>query len=402
MKKILTILLIFVLIGSAFAALPEPTQLSYNPSPAVPGSTITLLVQVTNQTSSLQQGVIVRIDENYPFTIKEEKEKNIGDIDAFGQSIVQFTAYVDPSAENKTYPLSITIYTQNNASGKKTSFPIVISGKKPIVKVINISETKLVPGEEKEIIFTLQNVGTSSAYDVLIELQEDRTVTATGIVVEREILPLGAGTAHIVSIMPGEQQTAKMEISVNKEATLQNYILPVVVTYRDSAGTIETQTSYIGFKVSSLVDIDATLKETSAPLIAGNTTDLTIELFNKGNGKADFIIAQVESDCGTTSEIKQFIGTLEPNDVDSFKETLKVNSDTKTGPCKIKINLNYEDTDATTKSKTIELTGQAYSQEDGAALNGSGTSPLMLIIVLAIIVVAGYLIWKRMKVKKNK
>jgi len=39
--------------------------------------------------------------------------------------------------------------------------PIVISGKEPLLKVVAVSDVKLLPGEEKEITLTIQNVGTA-------------------------------------------------------------------------------------------------------------------------------------------------------------------------------------------------------------------------------------------------
>jgi len=163
--KIIMFATLLALIGSAFAAFPEITQASYTPSPAVPGTTITFLVQVENTDSIAQKGVIVSLEDTYPFTVKStESNPNpriIGNMDAYGKSLVQFTLYVDPTAENKTYTIPVTIKIQGDDSEKKTNQNIIVGGKDPIVKVIFVTEEKLLPGEEKEIKFTLQNVGTS-------------------------------------------------------------------------------------------------------------------------------------------------------------------------------------------------------------------------------------------------
>ncbi|MCX6801465.1 MAG: hypothetical protein NTZ73_04730 [Candidatus Diapherotrites archaeon] len=398
--KILLVILVLIT-GFAFAANPTPTQFNYNPSPAVPGSTITILIQVENADNYAKEDVMVKIDEKYPFTVKGQNEQNLGTLEKNGKKLVEYTIYVDPTAQNQTYPIDVMTKSKSEPNWVTTPKSIVIAGKKPIVKVMNISETKLVPGQEKEIIFTLQNVGTSAAYDILVELEEDRTVTATGVIVEREILPLGAATAHMSSLLPGDQESVTMKVSVNKEASLKNYTLPVTVSYRDSAGTIETETSYIGFKVSGLVEIDATIKDGGTQLIAGKSNEITIEMFNKGNGKADFIIAQIEADCGEAAKTKQFIGTLEPNDVDSFKTTINLGQSAKSGPCKIKVVLNYQDADASPKNKEIELSAPAYSIEDAAALAGGGINPLFVLVMLAIIGFVGYQVWKKMKNKSK-
>ena len=319
MKKttLLTILLtIILLMGVAFAAVPDITQINYNPSPAIPGTTTTLLIQLENNENIIQKEVTLEIKNEYPFTIKEENTKNIGDIQKYGKALAQFIVYIDPSAENKTYEIPITTSTKDQPNGITRNYPIIISGKEPTLKIINISTEKLIPGEEKEITFTLQNVGTSPAYDIITELQEDRTITASGAIIEREITPLGAATTHIEKIMPSETKTTTLKISVNRNATLKNYTLPVKISYRNPSGTRITDTSYIGFKISGEVKLDAAIKETKT---IGNQTEITIELFNSGEGKAEYTMIEISGN-GTIDKEKQFIGSIEPNDIDSIKQ----------------------------------------------------------------------------------
>lgn len=374
MKKMLVLMIILIL-GSVFAAAPDITQLNYNPSPAIPGTTTTIFIQIENNENIIQENVVLEIKDEYPFTIKEENVKIIGDIQKYGKALAQFIVYVDPSAENTTYEIPITISTKNQPNGITSNYPIIISGKEPTLKITNISTEKLIPGEEKEITITIQNVGTSTAYDVITELQEDRTITASGAVVEREITPLGAATTYIEKIMPSETKTTTLKISVNRNATLKNYTLPVKISYRNSSGTRTTDTSYIGFKIAGEVKLDAAIKEITT---TRNLTEATIELFNSGEGKAEYTMIEISGN-GTIDKPKQFIGSIEPNDVDSIKTKLTSNEETKT----ITLKITYQDSDAKTKTKIIELT--LPTQEKTAEEPNLIINLIILVIIIGII-----------------
>lgn len=392
--KILVIALVMLLAANVFAAIPEITQATYTPSPAVPGSTFTYLVQVQNNDSSVQKGVIVSIEEQYPFTVKaSETETNpriIGDIGNYGKALVTFTVYVDPTAENQTYSLPVIVSTKDNPDGKKTNEEVVVAGKEPSLKVIGVSDEKLLPGEEKEVGLILQNVGTSPAYDVVIEIQEDRTVTATGTVIEREITPIGATSAYVTRVAPGEQKTATLKLAVSESASVKNYTLPIKISYRNTAGTRTTDTSYIGIRVFGAAEIDATLKERTGNLTAGQRNETTIEIFNKGLGQAQFVLVEISAKNGKVEKPKQFIGTLGPNDVDTVKTGIEFNT---SGDQEVEVKITYQDSDATEKSTTITV---PVKNSVGAA-QGDNTGT---IIIIAIIVIAG--IWYFFFRKKKK
>ncbi len=377
MKRNIFGLVFLILITMAFAAVPEVTQVNYTPSPAVPGTIITVLVQIENAENTAQTNVTIKVGEDYPFTVKEESEKNVGTIEKNGKALAQFVVYIDPSAENETYNLPITVTTKEQPTGKTSYHSVVISGKEPSLKVVKVSEEKLLPGQEKEIILTIQNIGTSTAYDIVTELEEDRTVVTTGTVVEREIMPLGASAVYMDKLAPGEQKETTLKISVNRNATLKNYTLPVKITYRNASGARTTDTPYIGIKISGTVNIGATVKEISQVSGLG---EMTIEIFNSGEGKAEYITATIDGE-GYIDKPKQFIGSLEPNDVDSIKIKLEKPYQT------IKLTITYQDSDAVTKTKTFELTAiQApIAQGDGNILG-----LLIPLIALAVIIWFGY------------
>jgi len=383
--KIIIFATLIALIGSAYAAFPEVTQVSYTPSPAVPGTTITLLVQVENNDTTAQKGIIVSLEDTYPFTVKSTENNSnpriVGNIDAYGKALVQFTVYIDPTAENKTYTIPVIVKMQGDDSGKKTTHNIIVGGKEPIVKVVSVTEEKLLPGEEKEIKFTLQNVGTSPAYYVVLEMQEDRTITATGSVVERDVTSLGAAATNVGTINPGEEKIATLKVSVSNTATIKNYTLPIMVSYNDQTGTRTENTSYVGLKVFATADLDATIKENL-------NGQITIELFNKGLGKAEFTLVELLATNATIDKPKQFIGTLGANDVDTVKTNIKYLD----GETKLTVKISYLDSDAKQKVKEIILTPEVQ-------ITAQEGPNWLLILVVIIVIGAG--IWQFVLKKKK-
>jgi hypothetical protein len=392
--QIAVLFILFIFAAGAIAAAPDATQVTYNPNPAVPGTTITLIVQLENKQLVAENDVFVKLESTYPFTVKpsdtEQNPRSLGTMDKYAKAQASFTVYVDPTAENKTYTFPVIVTSNGDLTGKRTIFSIVISGKSPVLKVVSTTNDKLLPGQEKEIPITIQNVGTSPAYDIIAEIQEDRTVTATGSVIERDITSVGASTAYLSTINPGERKVVSLRVNVSNTATIKNYPIPIKVSYRDSAGTRMTDTSYIGLKVFGTADLDATIKESSGTFAVGQQSQVTVEIFNKGLGKADFTLVEVSTPDGSVQTPKQFIGTLGPNDVDTVKTTIVFD---RSGEHAINVKISYQDADSTQKTTTITLPVKTQQIADG------GMNPV--IIIVAIIVIA-IIIWNFFLRKKKK
>ncbi len=390
MKRIFGIILILIFIAAGtLAASPEVTQFTYTPSPALPGTTITVLVQLQNNESTPQKGVTLKIENEYPFTVKtsdsEPNPRVVGDIEKYSKALATFKVYVDPTAQNQAYQLPLMITTAEDAIGKKTAPQILISGKEPVLKVTSVKNDLISPGEQKEIIITLQNIGTSPAYDLIAEIQEDRTITATGTIVEREITAVGAAIAYLSEINPGERKEVALKISASNTAAVKNYPLPIKVSYRNSTGTRATDTSYIGVNVTGTAQFDATIKEKPT----GTKGDLTIEIFNKGLGKAEFTLVEIKGVNGKAEKPKQFIGTMGPNDVDTAKTPISFNT---AGEQTIQVAIEYKDADSKIKNALITLPINVSAQTE------NGLNPIIIVIVIVIIV---GVIWK-FGIKKKK
>jgi hypothetical protein len=201
--------------------------------------------------------------------------------------------------------------------------------------------------------------------------------------VERDITPMGAAAAYLPGIKPGEKKTVQLKVSVSNTATIKNYTLPITSSYRNASGTRTTDTSYIGLKVYSNAELDATIKENTG-------SEITVELFNRGLGKAEFTLVEMEGGEIQLDKPKQFIGSLNSNDVDTAKTGITF---TGTGEKTLNVKITYQDADSTVKTKNIALkiTPKTTTQE--------GPNLLLILIIIAVI---GIVIWNFFIRKKKK
>jgi len=118
MRQAIFLIFLMVMVVVVIGGSPDATQLNYTPSPAIPGSTIEVLIQLENSEDQVKTDVIITIEDVYPFSVVGETEKNIGDMEKYGKALVKFTVYVDPSAENQTYNITINVKSKQNPNGK--------------------------------------------------------------------------------------------------------------------------------------------------------------------------------------------------------------------------------------------------------------------------------------------
>jgi hypothetical protein len=392
-NKIFFVSIVFALLmlmsaGSAFSAGLNISQVTYVPSPAVPGATITIFAQIDNESVAKENGVKIIATDEYPFTIKSDKLVSVGNIDAYGKAQAQFTVYVDPTAKNQTYTLPLTI-KKSDGTSIEGNYNITINGSEPTLKIVGLSPAKLEQEKATAVSFEIQNVGTSQAIDVTLEIQEERTVTATGTVVVRDIIPAGASTAYVGTILPGEKKTGTIMLVANPSAEIKTYSQPVSLSYRTQSGTRTTETGYVGIKVYGKPTMEARIKDYT--IVAGKT-DITVELFNKGMAEAKSTIVSVTTTANgaTITNPIQFIGTLASNDVDSFKITGYNIAE------KISVKLSYVDSETNQLEQIIELS----TPTNGQTTQDTG-NPIINLLIVVVIIIAGYLGYKKFIVKKK-
>ncbi len=397
MKKLLLVIALVLVSAGVFAGNVYVSHVNYTPAPAQPGKYLELWVWIDNNSNFGAEDVKVWLDLKYPFSLDPGKnnERLLGNIKNFESATVKYDLRVDPMALDGSYDLEVYANEKDALGGKKQKFTITIQQISPVLEIVDSSAAKLRPGEDVEAVLTIRNLGKAPANNIRVVFEEDRTVTTTGGVVEREIMPIGAAATFIEEIKAGEEARIKVMLSVNPDAELKNYMLPVEIRYYDPSGSSMSNTSYLGIRVDGGPIIDGVVSDVDPAAYPGAITEVTFDLFNIGVGSAYYAVAKIESEGLGLEEKKNFIGTLEADDFDSFKETINVPAGITPGKYPINLTLEYLDSASRNKKETITVYLDVLSVDEAMAASGQGGSILGSIVFLAILAVVGWFAYKK-------
>lgn len=405
MKKMLLVGLFLVLFTlSVHAQAMQVDSISTDPSVVAPGQTFTLIAYISNATASPSQSVVATLDlredatdTEFPFSIEptDSLTRSLGNVPGFSTIQVKYQIRVDSSALDGTYPVTLRVKDSSGIGGTLT-FPVEISGRQPILTIIEATPSLVKSGDTVSMQVTLKNTGSSPAYDIRVSLKEDRTVTSTGTVVERTILPLGAASAYAPQLSAGSLIVLNIPILVSPVAESKPTFVPVTLDYTDSAKTEYTSTDYIGLKVTSEPILDVIIADAEPVLVPGSTSKLTIDLFNQGLGPAKFVTVSVSSSFFTAPQTEFFIGTIESDDFDSIILDASVLPNTPLGENSFTVTVSATNEYGDPITFTKNLSASVY----GSVPNGNGgDSPLGIIFILALIGLGVW--WFRFRKPKN-
>lgn len=409
MNKFFLAGLFFLLVLASSASALTISSYSMDPSPAIPGQTFTLYAYVYNNSGvslkdavfSLQLGKDVS-DTSYPFSIESTDllTRDLGLINPYQTVQVQYQIGVAPDALDGYYTINLRVGEKDGGKdGAIRSVSVQILARKPIVSIIGGTPTEANVGESTLLGVTIRNTGSSPAYDILLSIQEDRTVTSTGVVVERDIVPLGASSVYVQQLGVGESKTISFPVLINPSAVSKPYFLPISVDYYDSSKIQYTGTDYLGLKVLGSPEIGLLLAEAVPFLVPGKSTQITIDLFNTGLGPAKFITASVDSSFLSVPTNKFFIGTIESDDFDSIILDAIVSSSISVGDHDIKVTLLYKNEYGDPMVKEYAVPVHVYSPSDVPNGNGGGDN---LPLIVGLVVLGGLVWWFRFRKPKIK
>lgn len=405
MKHILLLLVALTLFLSTAHAL-QVTSYNVEPSPVLPGQTFTLYAYVYNETTSTAKDVqsILVLGKNsqdtpFPFSIEPTDSivRNLGSIPAFTTIQVQYQIRVDPSATDGTFTIQVLADSASGGGGK-LDIPIQIYTRTPVLTIVQSSPSSALVGETMNLQLTLKNMGVSPAYDIVVSLAEDRTVTSTGVVVERSIVPLGSASTFVGDLTIGDTKTITVPVSISPTATSKAYFVPVTIDYYDANRSAYSSTDYIGLKVSGEPELNAYPSDADPLPQAGKSSRLSIDIFNTGLGPAKFVTASVSSDVFVSTQSDYFIGTIESDDFDTIVVDSIVSSSASPGMHPVSVTINYKNEYGDVQSFTKEVQMRVYSSGEANGGNGD-SSPLPLL--LGLIVIGGVIWWFRFRKQGN-
>lgn len=385
-KRIFPLLLALVLLSvPAIAGSLKTENLSYEPAPVSPGSAMTVWIQVKNDSVYASEDAIVKLDLEFPFSLQpgEEEQKSLGGMSAFETRTVEFKVLVDTKALNGAS--TVKVLAGEGFPTRTDSFAISILSRTPKLEIVKSDTELLAPGAAQPVTLTIKNVGGGIAKDIVIKVNPDRTVTSTGVVVEREIVSLGAAANYLDHLNVDEEKNVTLTLAVNQSAERKNYSIPITIEYFDQNGTSKTGTAYLGIKVSADAQVDAVINSVTPKAYPGGTSEIVVDLFNVGLADARYAVIDIQGSGLSFEEPRQFIGTLEADDFDSFKTNMTVAPETPLGETAVVLKITYKDEQLNEIVETKTLAMKVVSA--GEAIEGAG-DPVLGLLNIAIILLA--------------
>ena len=263
------------------------------------------------------------------------------------------------------------------------------------VDVTEVSPTSLVPGEQTDLTFKVENTGDTDLNNVVFSWEEK-----TG-----SILPIGSSnTKSIDYLSQGDTESFDFNALTSASASPGLYELTFTIKFNDENGTLVTETSNAGIIVGGQTDFDVSVSDSSS-------TGTVLSIANVGKNPADSVTVSIpeQSDFKVTGSSSSIIGSLAKGDysVASFQiESLSRISSA------LNVEIQYTDTtgERQTLTKTVEIpytsTLSATSTSGkisttGYTVSNSGSSNSLLVIgfVISMVLTIGVII---LIVKKSR
>src|SRR3989338_7398219 len=393
---------IFLFIQTAFAGQLLIGSVNYNPIPAQAGENLFFWARIDNNINADAKDAMLKISLSYPLSLEPGKSNTVelGDLSAWQSSTVSFNLRVAPEALDGNY--DVVLSTSESAGiGFSKTVNVKVLRRSPKIELIESTLSRAEPGQEITTNLILKNIGFGKAQNIIVKLEEDRTVTTTGIVVERKVKPVGSATLYVKELSPGETAVVPLTLGIDADAAIQTYMVPLKIYYADSTGKdINFTSTSIGLTVIGAQKLDAVAGHLEPIAYPGAESEISIDLFNTGVGSARFVVAELQAEFAEIESSKVFIGTLEADGFDSFKTKLRIAGNAAPGTQPITLKLTYVDESNETRVEAITLNVRVYSIQEAQSISGAQPSIWFYIALLLALFIAGKFAYRRFAKKK--
>lgn len=433
MKRILNIIIVLVLalglmtIANATSNSElSATLITQNPDPASSGDTVDVNLQIINDGGKASPQVVGEILPEFPFTLApgQSAQQIIGELPNYPASsnykILKYTLLTNKDAIDKSYNLKFRYSDDGGISWVVDTFQVRVTSNK-YAQIISVDRTKINPGEETVLTFTINNIGKSPLNNLVFTWSEESNV----------ILPVGTdNTRYIPYLGIGESKDLVYTVVANPTATRGLYNLNLKLTF-DALN-------------SSSNSVQSTRIETNAGVLVGGSTDFEVALTDGSSGSTSFSIANIGSNPASSVSVmipeqtgwkvsgsnSAIIGNLNQGDytIASFKLQSSGSMMNKTGtgfkgdvPAQnnlsttptneLKIQIAYTDTmgKRVLLDKILTVSPQSMMGNVTGIPGRTTTQPgffstywYLIVIILGIIVYFGYKRYKKMKRENPK
>lgn len=410
MKSVI-IVLSFLIAGLFFASsiLADPSvqvTSTVNPTPISPGTDGYVQLTLTNSGKDTATSIQIVGSSSDSSILLAQSSVNLGAL-ANGQtttSLVKFT--VPSSASSGLYNIKFAINICSTGCTEIDQTVVVTVQSPSAAEITSIQPDTLSAGQSATLNFNLVNQGNSAINNIILTWQTPNN----------ELLPLGlSNRQYIASLNGGQSLIIPINVSVGSSVSPGVYPLSVELSYFDRSGIKQNVTSTIGIKVGGSTDFDVAVQQ----YVSGT---LSLSIANIGVNPATSVSVSIPAENNTnyavTGASSSFLGTLNAGDftVANFQIAQRAtfsrtNGGTQTPSTSttgfsnspLVVEISYSDTSGARQVVQKEVSvSLASSVISGTIQRNRGLGLTSIILIVAIIIVAGVLLWYfKFRKKKN-
>lgn len=384
MKKLMTMFLFAVILSGIVLAQTTPSisvnVLKYDPSPAESGKFLDLWISASNKGTGIANDYVLELVPGYPFFLdsNENPIRNYDIIDADGIR-TDYKLRVAEDAPNGDSILKVKVYKKGSSSFATQDLKISILGKTD-VNVISASPETLLPGKATSVTFVLNNTGKADVRDLVVTWYD----------ADKKILPIsGESRVKIDQIKVGEAKEITFNMIADPSITQGVHVINLNMSLQ-RFGISDSRTAQIAFIVGGLTNFESSQQE-----ITDATMSISVANIGVNIGTAVSVSVPEQSGWKIVGSNSVFLGNLNPGDFTVASLQIQPAS---TSVKKLLLNLDYTDTTGTRQSVQKEITVNLDNIK--STKPKQGISPIVYLVVLVVIVGAGYYLKKKLKKKK--
>ncbi|MFH1915830.1 MAG: COG1361 S-layer family protein [Nanoarchaeota archaeon] len=376
------------------------TLLRYDPVPAEPGDLLDVYVLVTNSGGSGAKNVKVEAVSNYPFSIDNTQDatKQLPNLPGQESFLVRYKVRVanDAPEGNANFKVKVTIAETSFSHEELLAIPI--KGNNPVISVnkIMLTPATIHPGGEGKIDIYLKNPTDVRLRDISVSLSTQSTLGST--TSQLPFAPRGGSLEQrIVSMRPGEETTVSYNIITEPGATSDLYRIPVTIEFSDESGNNYTLSDQVGLIIqaepSLQIYLDAISVYSDQP-----QGEITIKYVNDGLAKVKLLTTEImpSDDFDLLSHSSMvYVGNIDSDDYETVTYTIKAK---KTDKLNIPVRIHYLDAFNNPHDIDVTIPVTLITKKE-AGLGNGGISPILIVVIIAII---AFVVWRIIKRRKKR
>ncbi|MBD3314078.1 hypothetical protein GF345_06555 [Candidatus Woesearchaeota archaeon] len=389
----------------------QPVMLRYEPFPVNPGEYMDVWIKFQNEESGTIDDLTIEFVPEYPFSLdaSDTATRHFGEIGPHSSVLVKYRVRVDEDAvEGERYFRYRYRYVQSDMKWEEAIEKITVQTREAVLNIdsVDTEPDSIVPGQEAKVSLKIRNSATSVIRDIGfyldLTMSSVASSTATSLDTYYNAIPLAPVSSstekRITHLKPGEEATLEYDLIAFPEAESGIYKVPVIIKYMDELGKNYTKYDIIGLSISDDPDIYLVVEQNNI-YSEGAAADVSIKIVNKGVTNVKFMdmTLRESDDYDVVSPANVYVGDVDSDDYETAEFSIYV-KDLEDNKLKLPVRIDYKDANNKDYARDLVLEITAYGPDKRGE---QGTSKLGIVIVLLVLMVAGWFIYRRWEKKKN-